>query len=221
MRKTSLVFCVSCLILLLSSLAAAQDTGSGSTTDSSSGFSGSASDSSSVFSETVDTPTFQGLEDNANRGFVGSGTPDGFVGVDEVYESFAPTNSTTSRNSTSATTRRTATSSVSRTTTNRNTNRTSTGNSGQQLVRSRTVTDIEYVVPQTAQRISAIQTHLKRIQGLQNGDVNIEQTKAGTVAVLTGTAASEKERKVAGQLLLLEPGIDKVDNRLTVVETTP
>jgi osmotically-inducible protein OsmY len=38
----------------------------------------------------------------------------------------------------------------------------------------------------------------------------------GAVVVLTGTVASERERRVAKQLLLLEPGINRVDNRLEI-----
>ncbi|MDR3183379.1 MAG: BON domain-containing protein [Planctomycetaceae bacterium] len=216
------VYCVLSLILLLPAVVLAQS-GNGSNTDSTgttsstgssdSAFSGSTD--SSAFSETVETPTYQGLEDNSSRGFIGSSAPGGFVGVDEIYDSFAPANSTNSRSATT-TTRRTTASTTRRTTTNRNlTNRTSSSNS-QQLVRSSAVTDFDYVRPQTAQRITAMQTHLQRIRGLQGESVNIEQTPSGTVVTLTGTVKSERDSKLARQLILLEPGIDRVENKLTV-----
>jgi osmotically-inducible protein OsmY len=49
-----------------------------------------------------------------------------------------------------------------------------------------------------------------KIQG--RADVAVENG----VATLRGTAASEHDRDLAGQMLLLEPGIHRVDNQLTV-----
>jgi osmotically-inducible protein OsmY len=47
-------------------------------------------------------------------------------------------------------------------------------------------------------------------------NVNLESTSQGNVATLNGIVASERERKVMKQLLLLEPGIDKVENKLMI-----
>ena len=47
-------------------------------------------------------------------------------------------------------------------------------------------------------------------------DIKIGQTPAGTVATLTGTVSTERDRRLVKQLILLEPGIDKVENNLIV-----
>lgn len=44
----------------------------------------------------------------------------------------------------------------------------------------------------------------------------VEVAVRGDTAVLTGEAASPRDREMAELVLLLEPGIDKVDNQLTV-----
>ena len=46
--------------------------------------------------------------------------------------------------------------------------------------------------------------------------IDIAPTSTGSVATLTGTVATERERKIVEQLLRLEPGIDSVRNELVV-----
>jgi osmotically-inducible protein OsmY len=61
-----------------------------------------------------------------------------------------------------------------------------------------------------------VESHLTRVNGIQNGQVSLTSSSSGTTAVLTGTVASEGERRVAQQLLLLEPGINRVENLLEI-----
>lgn len=73
-------------------------------------------------------------------------------------------------------------------------------------------------------REAAFQSRIQRLPNLrslpQQIQVKIDQTSTGNIATLKGTVASERERKIAKQLLLLEPGIDKVDNQIIVVSNT-
>lgn len=48
--------------------------------------------------------------------------------------------------------------------------------------------------------------------------IQVARSGADNVATVSGTVASERDRKLVRQLLLLEPGIDRVDNQLVVVQ---
>ncbi|GHT17930.1 hypothetical protein FACS1894189_4790 [Planctomycetales bacterium] len=220
-----LTFVITVLLISLPMSASAQSlggiTGDGSGTSgngSSTGTSGSgsgagtsSSDSSfsTDFGTTIETPTAQEFDQPASRGFIGSGKPDGFVGVDEIYES-------TSSNSSSSN-RQTVTSnrSTNRQTVRRTTNRTSTssrtsGTSGGRTVRAATTADFDYISVQPSQRTVEMLSHLSRLPNLEDVEIQLGSTPGGTVATLTGTFTSEKQKKLATQLLLLEPGVDKV-----------
>lgn len=49
----------------------------------------------------------------------------------------------------------------------------------------------------------------------------VEITVQGRTAVLQGTVPSDRERLLAERLALLEPGIERVENRLTIAEPSP
>lgn len=49
----------------------------------------------------------------------------------------------------------------------------------------------------------------------------VEITVQGRMAVLQGTVPSDRDRLLAERLALLEPGIERVENRLTVVAPSP
>lgn len=64
---------------------------------------------------------------------------------------------------------------------------------------------------------------LSRIPGLQNAPqaANIEINLEGRTAVLKGTVPTADARLVLERLLLLEPGVDKVQNELVVAGSNP
>lgn len=74
-------------------------------------------------------------------------------------------------------------------------------------------------------REAGFQNRLHRIPNLRSlpsqVQVKIENTPTGNVATLKGTVSNERDRKIAKQLLLLEPGVDKVDNQLIVAANSP
>ena len=64
-----------------------------------------------------------------------------------------------------------------------------------------------------------VSTHLtRRLQSslALEGTGSIEMSQKGGTAILSGEVASERDRRLARLLLLLEPGISTVENRLTV-----
>ena len=170
--------------------------------------------------------SYQGVENVSEQtaqqgGFVGSGRPSSFVGIDEIYSGGGTANAsraTSSRRQT--TTARTAV----RSTTQRRTT-TATGGARSNLLGSsnqfvRTVALIDFDVPASSWTPQAtaesVGSSLKRIQGLQNSQITFQSSPTGTTAVLTGTVASRTERRVAEQRLLMEPGISRVENLLEI-----
>lgn len=171
---------------------------------------GSRSNASSSNTEVVNV--------SAQGGFVGGSKPDYFVGIDEVFDASAIRSTTRSNNRLTTTTRRTV-----RTTTTAQRRAGVTGgvsqlgSLGTQTVPSVSALDLS-IAGSALQRPQqmAVEANLTRIQGIQNGQITFANSPAGTTAILTGTVASEGERRVAKQLLLLEPGIDRVENLLEV-----
>ncbi|GHT20793.1 hypothetical protein FACS189419_00580 [Planctomycetales bacterium] len=215
------------VFVLTPAMVFAQGSGTSGSGNSTSGNGSSSSDSgsgsyaaSSTLTETTDTPEQQALEDNSNRGFIGGGTADGFVGVDEIYDSFAPKNSSNNRSTGTSASRRSTTRRSTSSSTRQGANRmgrdANTGTNNGNFVRAATKADFDYTPLPANQRISEMQLHLEGVKGLQNESVKIQNTPTGTVAVITGNVSTERERKLAKQLLLLEPGIDKVENNLKV-----
>jgi len=161
--------------------------------------------------------TFQGVENvSESGGFIGSGRPTGFVGVDEFH------------NNSRANNRRTTTPArqVSRAATPQRRTAMQTGTAGQnamgsnnQSIRSVASVDIDVAVSASRERLptaKTLESSLNRIHGIQGGQVTFRSSPTGMTAVLTGTVASERERRVAQQLLLMEPGIDQVENLLEI-----
>jgi hypothetical protein len=151
-------------------------------------------------------------------GFIGSGRPTAFVGIDDIYG----TSSSTRRNS-SSNTARLATAARSRTArpvTQRQQGAaraySAFGTIDTQTIRSTTSLDADMAVPHVRQPLTIGELQLTRIRGIQDCQVSFATSPMGTTAVLTGTVASERERRVAQQLLLLEPGINRVENLLQV-----
>ena len=200
---------VSFLVFILAPVPLSAQGGGGNNTSSSTGIG--------------DSSAFQGVtnisEQVAIQGsFIGSGRPSAFVGIDEIY-----TGSSASSRSSASNNRRTTTTSrpVTRTTAQRrvgmNTGVAQLGrNANNPLVRELTSIDFDIVMSPSRKLPTTVETHLTRIQGIQDIQVMFKDSPVGTTAVLTGTVASERERRVAKQLLLLEPGISQVENLLEV-----
>jgi len=151
-------------------------------------------------------------------GFVGSGRPTAFVGIDEIYNT-----SSSARRTTSSSAARMATTARPRIATSAAQRQagaarmsSALGNTGTQTIQSTTSLDPDMVVIQVRQPLTTAEVQLSRIRGIRDGQVLFSDTPMGTTAVLTGTVASERERRVAQQLLLLEPGINRVENLLQV-----
>jgi len=160
---------------------------------------------------------FMGVENVAALGgFIGGGSPNAFVGRDEIYRSGSSSRSTRTTNTSrlaATTTARTRTAVTS--TAQRQAGGgfgTSPFGSNNQSIRSTTSLDSDMGSPSVQRLSPALETQLARLQGIQGSQVAL----TGSTAVLTGTVASNTERRVAQQLLLLQPGINRVDNRLEV-----
>lgn len=188
------------------------------------GSSSSSSDSSSSSSpsqlgEDVTVPEFQGFESISNQDFIGrqnSNAP--FVGREEVFNSSTTRGSTRTTPSTTATRRVTTTS--RRTTGTRSMSTARTGTTGGREVRAATTTDFAFSPMEVSNRETSFRTRLGRLPNFraipEQVDIKISQTPTGTVATLSGTVSTERDRRLAKQLVLLEPGIDRVENNLVV-----
>ena len=188
--------------------------GSGSSGRSSAPSTGMSNDPT-VLSSTQDTPEFQGFQTLGNSKFIGVPTSSTFIGTEQ---SFDPSTSTSSRRATTATatTRRPIT--ASRTSTSRisTMNRTSRTTNNPRSVRSVTSTEFVLSSAETNDLTAAIQTRLSRLPNFQAASEQIAVRMAGGVTTLTGAVATPRDRKLAEQLLRLEPGVGVVDNQLTV-----
>lgn len=69
-------------------------------------------------------------------------------------------------------------------------------------------------------RTTAIQTRITRLPSFQAVPEQIAVRMEGNAVTLTGTVATKHERKIAEQLVRLEPGIDSVNNQISV-QTAP
>lgn len=203
--------------------------GSGSGSGSSSGGSGGSSTPSTGMDNaptslegTTDTPTFEGFQSLEAPDFVGVNPDSPFVGR-EASDRQSKSTSFQSYGSQSTSTRRTTS---SRTTSSRTTgSRTGIGsNTGGREVRAATATDFAFSPLEVDHRTTDFRRRMTRLPNVRvvpdQVDIKLNNTPAGNVATLTGTVPTARDRKLVQQLLLLEPGIDKVDNRL-VVSNTP
>lgn len=71
---------------------------------------------------------------------------------------------------------------------------------------------------QVAQELTARLSQIPALRNSANG-ANVQVSLDGNVAVLKGTVPTNHDRLVLERLLLLEPGVDKVQNELVVAET--
>ena len=158
----------------------------------------------------------------AQGGFIGVGSSTGFVGVHDVLNRLSTRTTSTARATTAAARPRTAVATTSAAQRRATTAGTSQfGGAGNQTIRSATSFDFAPFDVNSGglsmQRpLPAIETSLARIQGIQDSQISVTNSQSGTTAVLTGSVASDRERRVAQQLLLLEPGINRVENLLEV-----
>ncbi|MDR2114962.1 MAG: BON domain-containing protein [Planctomycetaceae bacterium] len=153
------------------------------------------------------------------QAFVGRDSSVPFVGREEVT-----LGTTTSSRKTSPTTTSARRTTSSRMTSNRSmTSRSASGinssNNGR-TVRAVTQAEVTFSPTDIQHRTIKFQSRITRLPSLHSTpeqiNVKLENTPQGNIATLTGTVASERERKVIKHLLLLEPGIDKVENKLSV-----
>jgi hypothetical protein len=200
------------------------NTGSNNNSSSSGGYSssGSSSNSSSAnsdFGTTIEAPIVPESPDSTSQTFIGRDSSVPFIGREKPF-SDQQTNNGRKPASTLSSTRR-ATSSRTMTS-----NRSMLGrsginsSSGGRTVRATTQTEFSLSPMEVNHQATEFQTRISRLPSLhvipEQIGVNLESTPQGNVATLTGTVNSERERKVMKQLLLFEPGIDKVDNKLII-----
>jgi len=149
--------------------------------------------------------------------FIGGGRPTvGFVGNVEIY-STGSNRSSTAR--TTSSTARTTTARAVTTTAQRRaatTARTTQTGANAQTIRSLTAIDFDFVMPSQRVQTATVETHLNRVTGIQDSQVALQSSPVGTTAVLTGTVDSDRGRRVAQQLLLMQPGISRVENLLEI-----
>jgi len=161
----------------------------------------------------------QNVSEQAAGTFVGGGRPTtGFVGTTEIYNTSSSRSANSARQNTAT---RTAVRPVAATATQRRvataaTRTTLTGNLGNQTIRSATSIDFDFAMPQQRIQPVTVETHLNRVNGIQDCHVTFRSSPVGTTAVLTGTVATDRERRVAQQFLLMEPGISRVENLLEI-----
>jgi len=192
----------------------------------SSGRSSSSTGTSSVGTSSISTgfgDSYQGVEnvsETAVGTFIGSGAPSAFVGIDEVYNAGSSNASRVASNRRPTTTTRTTRPiTQSRTAARPSATRSNSMGNSNQFVRAVTAIDFDVTPPSLSglwSTTGSVESGLKRIQGMQDSRVMFKSSPMGTTAVLTGTVASERERKVAQQLLLMEPGVSRVDNLLEI-----
>ena len=184
------------------------------------GTSSSSSGTSSTSSFSDSTP---GVENQAQTAtFVGGGKPDAFVGTVDIYASFfgasrtarstsrasAARATTTSRPRTSATTSRVAGTTMGLTS--------QAGGVNSQTVRALTSFDDGFTFSTERAAQPTIESYFARIQGVQDMQLSFTNSLQGATAVVSGAVPTVRERRVVQQMLLLEPGIDRVDNRLEI-----
>lgn len=166
----------------------------------------------------------QGVENQAQAGtFVGGGRPDVFVGTVDVYAGSSSASRTAASNSRASAARATTTTRPrTSTAASQRVAGTTTGLASQagsvntQTIRALTSFEDRTVFPTVRTPQPTIESYFARIQGIQDRQLTFTSSPTGTTAVISGTVSSNTERRVAQQMLLLEPGIDRVDNRLEV-----
>jgi osmotically-inducible protein OsmY len=100
---------------------------------------------------------------------------------------------------------------------NPNQNRQEGNTRAKKTVRAVRSVEFEYRAPQVAVINTNLGTRLTKSKAIA-AQGNIGVAMEGRTAVLTGMVANEHARDLAARLCLLEPGVSKVENRLTIPE---
>jgi osmotically-inducible protein OsmY len=102
---------------------------------------------------------------------------------------------------------------------NQNQNRNQNQQNNKKQLRISIKADIPLVTSATAPTSlgRVFEARLKKLPGLEKGN-SIQVSMEGRTAVLTGSVASDRDRKLAEGLALLEPGISAVQNELVVAD---
>ena len=173
----------------------------------SSSSSGLMSGSSGLSESSAPSLGLQTFDEVGNTSLVGVSGNSAFIGVDSYFESGSLGSRRTNTASTS--TRRTTTSMARRSSVSRSMmgNRSNTSE-----IRSSATVAIDGVAMERTPQLS---TPVAR-QFADKINVTFQNEPSGTTATMTGTVTNEHQSRVARQLLLLEPGIYKVNNELKV-----
>ncbi len=148
--------------------------------------------------------------------FPGYPTESVFIGREQSFEtSFSRESGGTT--ATTRSTRRTTT--MARPRTNMAmTGRMGSANNGR--VRAVTTTDFQFAPPEIDFRTASLREKMVRLPSLklthEQIGIQLTEQKGERIATLTGTVATTKERRLLQNLLILEPGVDRVDNRLKI-----
>jgi len=211
MRMSKFIALLVLLTLPVPLFAQGGGTGAGSTATTQTSRTGTSSSAASV---SVENMSEQG-------GFIGSGVPSGFVGTEDIYtrtsNSARSARSTASSSRIATTTRPRTTGSATQRAAGAARPFSSTG-SLRQSVSAATVFDSDISGDSISMQRPqpAVETGLNRIQGIQDSRIAFTDSPTGTTAVLTGTVATDRERRVAQLYLLMEPGVNRVENLLEV-----
>ncbi|MDX1965178.1 MAG: BON domain-containing protein [Pirellulales bacterium] len=99
------------------------------------------------------------------------------------------------------------------------------GNQGnarsKKTVRAIRTVQFEFASPQPEVLTTTLSTRLNRTKSLSrlSGDIQVQMD--GRTAILTGVVKDQRQRDLAERLCLLEPGVSKVQNDLTLPEEVP
>jgi hypothetical protein len=194
------------------------NSGGGSSSGSSGGSVSNDADSLSLGSVFEEYGGVQNVSELSVGTFIGGGVAaEGFVGNVEIYNTGSNRSTNTSRlaSTTRTTTRPTTT--AARRTTGTISRTTQAGGVNNQTIRSATSISSDWL-PSGGEipSVSVEESTLNRLPGVFGSQVTYKTSPLGATAVLTGTVSSDWDRRVAQQILLLEPGINQVENLLDI-----
>ena len=161
-------------------------------------------------------PEWQGFETLGNTVFVGVPNTPMFIGVEQdSLRTTNPRRSTT----TTATARRSTTTARMATSRTNTMGRSSLSMSNSRSVRATASSEVAFSPMEVSDRTAAIQTRITRLPNFRAVPDQVAVRMEGGVVTLTGAVATPHERKLAEQLVRLEPGVAAVDNQLAVTGT--
>ena len=176
----------------------------------------SSASTTSISTDFGDSYTVENVSEAAIGTFIGGGRSTvGFVGNVEIYNTGSTRSSSSTSRTNTATMPRSISSAVQRRPTTAVTRTTQAGLNNQSI-RSISSIDFDFTVPAQWRQPAMVETDLNRVNGVQDSRITFTSTPLGTTVVLTGTVSSDRQRKVAQQLILLEPGVSRVENLLEI-----